>query len=901
MALSGSYSGSIANGGYTLRVDWTASQSVQNNTSTITSTAYLVFKKGYDLYIGGRKATQNWVRINGNSIGFSTSAISMGTGGGTIELGTTTHVVEHDAGGKATFIAKANFAIQASIGNPAVTYNNITTDEVTFTLNDIPRASTPIITNASFGSPINISWTPAVSSYKYVVSIESVVSSESLPSSGTITPGSTSTYTYSGFTVPYSMITTTTSFELWKCILSTYDSNLNLIGSVNQYFYLQVPTNEYTIPGLIIVSEPIDGFRNYYLVGRSSAKLNLTITPKYGATLYSTTVKINGRTVQTSYDPDIDEIILPVITSSSTIYTVEVTDSRYKTTTQNVEITAYAYSDPEMTLVTSRRWNVSTSSYDDNSWRIKCEFNALCSDINSENSCSVNLQYRVKGAEEYQNAGTITSGYISPDPSSLDPRAFSPDNTYELMYTVTDSVGNYSIYYDIISTSFTLMNFSPKGIAFGKASEGDKFECDLDVEFKRSVKVEYVTDRFIDAIGEYTGGAKIPANSDVNNYIYLGTWYVETDADTNYISNLPAPYAGKLMITTPINKSNEETVGSFIVQEYMTCIGNKYLRYASVSDSEIGFVFGSWINETGGEGGIPDIDAIRAGAALGATAVQPEDLADVATSGNYSDLVNKPSIEGVTLSGNKTLSDLGISQIYTVIGTQSASTNAWTGNLSAVSELFDGLTILYFLPYAGTSTAATLKLTLSGGTQTAAVPVYYTGTSGVTTHYAAGSTILLTYWSAPRVAGTVGSPRWSRADYSVTNSNTVAQVSCATAAATAAKTATSTYFYLVSGVKTWFTVQFRYANTYKGKVTLNINSIGAHDVYLNGSITSSTNYDIKRMTYIAYFDGSNYYLRTDGKVDGIQAVAFSGEYDDLSHRMNASVANETLNLYFESE
>ena len=901
MALSGSYSGSIANGGYTLRVDWTASQSVQNNTSTITSTAYLVCKKYYDLHIGGRKATQNWIKVNGNSIGFSTSSINVGTSGGTVELGTTTHVVEHDAGGKASFTAQAKWAIEATIGSPGVTYHSITTDEVTFVLNDIPRASTPIITNTYFGSPINISWNPAMASYKYVVSIESTVSSESLPSSGTIAPGSTSTYTYSEFTVPYSMITTTTSLEQWKCTLSTYDSNMNLIGSIIQYFYLQVPTNEHTVPGLIVVSEPIDGFRNYYLVGRSSAKLSLTITPKYGATLYSTTVKINGRIVQTSYDPDIDEIILPVITSSSTVYTVEVTDSRYKTTTQNVEITAYTYSDPEMTLVTSRRWNVSTSSYDDNSWRIKCEFNASCSDINSENTCSVNLQYRVKGAEEYQNAGTITSGYISPDPSLLDPRAFSPDNTYELMYTVTDSVGNYSIYYDIISTSFTLMNFSPKGIAFGKASEGDKFECNLDVEFKKSVKVEYVTNRFIDAIGEYTGGAKIPPNSDANDYIYLGTWYVETDADTNNISNLPAPYAGKLMVTTPINKSNEETVGSFIVQEYTTCIGNKYLRYASVSDSEIGFVFGSWINETGGEGGIPDIDEIRAGAALGATAVQPEDLADVAFSGNYSDLINKPSIEGVTLSGNKTLSDLGISQIYTVIGTQSAATNAWTGTLEAISELFDGLTILYFLPYAGTSTAATLTLTLSGGVQTSAVPVYYTGTTGVTTHYAAGSTILLTYWSAPRVAGTVGAPRWSRADYSVTNSNTVAQVSCATAAATAAKTATSTYFYLASGTKTWFTMNLRYANTYKGKITLNINSIGAYDVYLNGEITSATNYDLKRMVYIVYFDGSKYYLRTDGKVDGFKDVAFSGLYTDLINRLDVSVDNETLNMFYEGD
>lgn len=82
--------------------------------------------------------------------------------------------------------------------------------------------------------------------------------------------------------------------------------------------------------------------------------------------------------------------------------------------------------------------------------------------------------------------------------------------------------------------------------------------------------------------------------------------------------------------------------------------------------------------------------------------------------------------------------------IYFVKGTQSASTYAWTGNLTAVSELYDGLTIVYYLPYAGTSTSATLKLTLSTGIETAAEPVYYTSTSRATTHYGAGSVILLT-------------------------------------------------------------------------------------------------------------------------------------------------------------
>lgn len=41
---------------------------------------------------------------------------------------------------------------------------------------------------------------------------------------------------------------------------------------------------------------------------------------------------------------------------------------------------------------------------------------------------------------------------------------------------------------------------------------------------------------------------------------------------------------------------------------------------------------------------ISDLDAIRSGAALGATSVQPSDLANIAKTGSYDDLINKPTI-----------------------------------------------------------------------------------------------------------------------------------------------------------------------------------------------------------------------------------------------------------------
>lgn len=83
-----------------------------------------------------------------------------------------------------------------------------------------------------------------------------------------------------------------------------------------------------------------------------------------------------------------------------------------------------------------------------------------------------------------------------------------------------------------------------------------------------------------------------------------------------------------------------------------------------------------------------------------------------------------------------------------IVGTQTAATNAWTG-VTKSAALFNGKTIAYKLPYAGTSTAATLNLTLSGGGTSGAKNVRIND-SNVTTHFPANSVILLvydgTYW-----------------------------------------------------------------------------------------------------------------------------------------------------------
>lgn len=113
--------------------------------------------------------------------------------------------------------------------------------------------------------------------------------------------------------------------------------------------------------------------------------------------------------------------------------------------------------------------------------------------------------------------------------------------------------------------------------------------------------------------------------------------------------------------------------------------------------------------------------------------------------------------------------------VYYVKGTQTAATGSWTGTIQ-VPALYDGLTIMYYLPYNGSGNA-TLNLTLSNGTTTGAINCYYGNTTRLTTHYSQGSNIVMTYHSAGSISinGTATTDnRWiANANYD-SNSNDIA-------------------------------------------------------------------------------------------------------------------------------
>ena len=139
-----------------------------------------------------------------------------------------------------------------------------------------------------------------------------------------------------------------------------------------------------------------------------------------------------------------------------------------------------------------------------------------------------------------------------------------------------------------------------------------------------------------------------------------------------------------------------------------------------------------------------------------------------------------------------------------IVGIQTATTAAWTG-VSALTALTDGTQITYWLPQTSGSNA-TLNLTLKDGSTTGAIPLYYGGTTRLSTHYPAGSVLHLTYRENVKIGSTtIAKGWWADANY---DSNTYDRIRMSNAVTAKAAISASRlivsdsdgYYHLSAGV-----------------------------------------------------------------------------------------------------
>ena len=105
---------------------------------------------------------------------------------------------------------------------------------------------------------------------------------------------------------------------------------------------------------------------------------------------------------------------------------------------------------------------------------------------------------------------------------------------------------------------------------------------------------------------------------------------------------------------------------------------------------------------------------------------------------------------------------------------------------------------------------------------------------------------------------------WVYIAQGITNSDTYTSAYCSTAADQAAKVASCNGYQLLA--KSQLHIIMTNTNTKKDALTLNVNGKGAKPIFINGSASSASNYTLPAGSYLVYYNGTNYYFRTDGKI-----------------------------------
>lgn len=115
-------------------------------------------------------------------------------------------------------------------------------------------------------------------------------------------------------------------------------------------------------------------------------------------------------------------------------------------------------------------------------------------------------------------------------------------------------------------------------------------------------------------------------------------------------------------------------------------------------------------------------------------------------------------------SSNVSLAVTIPSNVPFVVGTQTATTASWEGVAADLSELVNGTTIRYWLPRTSAADV-TLNLTLKDGSTTGTINCYYGGTTRLSTHYAAGNIVVLTYVVGQLINGTAYTGWWAHGQH----------------------------------------------------------------------------------------------------------------------------------------
>ena len=474
MATSGTIQEAIRTG-YRLQIAWTVdSQSVANNTSTVTAKVQLV-STGSSYTINSTASKSGSLTINGTKYTFSFSAAL--SGNQTKTLYTKTVTVAHSADGSKTCSFSATCGINVTLSG---TYYGNVTASGSGTFNTIARASSISSVTSSVSvtgsNSVTVNITRAASSFTHTVVFSFGSYSKTTEDVGTST----------SYAIPQSWLNAipNATSGTAKVTVTTYSGSTKIGSAVSKNFTLTVPSTVVPSISAVTLSEAESGIAAQFggfVQNKSKLSVKVTAAGSLSSTIKSYKVTVQG----TSYTKA--SFTTGVLKNSGTSnVSVTVTYSRGRTASTTKSITVIAYAAPKINTFTAIRAN-GLGSADDNGTMALARIKFSVAAVSNKNTKSYVVEYRQKSTDTWAEAAS--GSVYSYDSNMLLNVNLSPDKSYDLRLSVSDFFGTVTASSEV-ATAFTLLDFnaSGKGIAFGKVSEiADGMEIDMPMSINQYV------------------------------------------------------------------------------------------------------------------------------------------------------------------------------------------------------------------------------------------------------------------------------------------------------------------------------------------------------------------------------------------------------------------------------